>query len=168
MREKTSRISSFFLAAFFIFSCLNLSASVSEGERAAPLIQANAQVKDGVLYVCLKAPEHLTINESYVLFSREGGRGLEGDFLFTEITSENPRWITFSVLVKNTDQGIDCIIDEVQVFEEQGWFSSTLSRKEASQVVRVQNNTVNMAVKPEMRIARNVFNNSSIVLFTLM
>lgn len=112
-------------------------ASDIESNQTESLIEATAEVNDGILYVILKAPKHLTISDSYQLFSKREG------------------------------MGIDCVIDEIQVFEEKGWFSDSLSRKESLQVIHIQNNTVNMAVEPEMHIARNVFNNSASVRFAL-
>ncbi len=165
MLAKTLRIPSLFLSLFFAISCLDLSAA--EAERATPLLKATAHVNDGTLCICLVAPKHLTTNQGYKLFSGDGGRGLESDFIFTNLPSENPKMIHFSVFAKNTADGVDCVIDEMQLFEEQGWFSDSFVWKETSQLIHIQNNTVNMSVEPEKRTARNVFNNSAVVCFAL-
>lgn len=167
MFANTPRIFSFILSLFFVMSCLNLHASDIDSKQAMPLIQASADVNDGILRLALTAPKHLTIQESYRTFSTNEGRGLESDFIFTNTTSENPKMITFSIFVKNTDDGIHCVINEIQIFEEKGWFSDSFSRQESSQAIQIQNNFVNMAVDPEMRTARNVFENSVIIRFSL-
>lgn len=170
MRTEISRVFSFLLAVFSIFSSLNLAASIPEVERAKPLIRVATTVNDGILHVLLLPPAHLTTNENYFFLGKEGGKGLEGDFILTDLDSNNPRMISFSILAKNTDQGVDCIIDEIQIFEEQGWFSSSYSRKEASQLIHVQNIAVNMAENPKMHLVRskNRTNTSAGVMFILM
>lgn len=168
MCARISKTFPFILGLFFVMSCLNLAASDVENNRAMPLIQASADVNDGVLRVSLKAPKHLTINEGYRTFSIDEGRGVESDFIFTGMNSENPKMITFSIFVKNTDDGIHCDIHETQIFEESGCCSDSFSKEESSQVLQIQNNFVNMAVQPVMYTAGSLFNNSAIIRFSLV
>jgi hypothetical protein len=168
MCKRVFKFSSFFLTLFLIISCSHLFASDEQIELVKPLIEAEAEIKDGILYVVIKAPSHLTIIDNYKITAVDDSKGVESMFLFTEQMSDNLKLINFSVSAKNTNDGIDCSIDEIQIFEELGWFINRRIRKEASQIIHIQDSILDIEAVPEIRTATKVFPSSAVVHFRLL
>ncbi|MDX8431642.1 MAG: hypothetical protein SNF33_07585 [Candidatus Algichlamydia australiensis] len=146
------KISTFFLLFFSAIFSSELSAFHDEIEEGIPLIKivGAGSFENGILSLIMQAPNHLTINQMYSSSLQEDGLEVEGDFILATYPSKNPQMINFVVSAQNTDEGIDFLINETQIFEEGSCCTNSSFRKKASRRIHVKNRTLDTKVKAEM------------------